>query len=94
MPTGKLSGRIGENTAVELLVEYRWNHDQEAFRKIIEDLREFADEDPEMQQSIFQEQCLWAVYDLDFAELGHLMTDWHTENCDPVWGDSEVCHPQ
>ena len=73
------------NTAVELLVEYRWNHDQEAFRKIIEDLREFADEDPEMQQSIFQEQCLWAVYDLDFAELGHLMTDWHTENCDPVW---------
>ena len=73
------------NTAVELLVEYRWNHDQEAFRRLIEDLRGFVDEDPEIQQSIFQEQCLWALYDLDFTELGRLLTKWQTENCDPVW---------
>ena len=73
------------NSAIELLVEYRWNHDQEAFGKLIEDLRKFSDEDAEIQQVIYQERCLWALYELDFAELSHLLTEWETENFDPVW---------
>ena len=73
------------NTATELLVEYRWNYDQEAFRRRVEDLRKFADEDPEIQQRISQEQCLWSLYDMDFGELSRLLADWQTENSDPVW---------
>ena len=73
------------NTATELLVEYRWNHDEEAFKQLVGDLRQFADEDQEIQQAILYEQCLWALYDLDFAELGRLLPKWSTENCDPVW---------
>ena len=73
------------NTATELLVEYRWNHDQEAFRRRIGELRKFVDEDPEILQRISQEECLWALYDLDFEELARLLADWQTENSDPVW---------
>ena len=72
-------------TAAELLVEYRWNCDQQAFSKLIEDLRMFAVEDPEVEQCIFYEQCLWTLYDLDFPELSQLLADWEVENCDPVW---------
>ena len=73
------------NTATELLVVYRWNYNKEAFGRLIEDLRKFADEDPDIQQGIFHEQCLWTLYDLDFEELGRFLDDWQTENCDPVW---------
>ena len=73
------------NTAIELLVEYRWTHDEEAFRQLIENLRQFVDKDPEIQQAILYEQCLWALYDLDFAELDRWLPDLSTENCDPVW---------
>ena len=73
------------NTATELLVEYRWNHDHEAFKRRLEDLRKFADEDPEIQQCIFQEQCLWALYDLDFDALNPLLANWQPESNDPVW---------
>ena len=71
--------------AAELLVEYRWNHNQEAFRQRVKDLQEFADEDPGIQHRISQEQCLWALYDLDFEELSRLLAEWQTENSDPVW---------
>ena len=73
------------NTATELLVEYRWKYDQQAFGRLIEDLRKFADEDPEVQQYIFHEQCLWTLYDLDFPELSRLLAEWQTESCDPAW---------
>lgn len=72
-------------TAIELLVEYRWSHNQEAFRQRVEDLQKFADEDTEIQQRISQEQCLWALYDLDFEGLSRLLAEWQTENSDPVW---------
>ncbi len=71
--------------ATELLVEYRWNYNQEAFRQRVEELRKFVDEAPETQQRISHENCLWALYDLDFEELSRLLADWQTENSDPVW---------
>ena len=73
------------NIAIQLLVEYRLNYDEQAFGRLIEDLRKFADEDPEVQQYILHEQCLWTLYELDFTELSSLLTDWQTENCDPAW---------
>ena len=73
------------NTTTELLVEYRWNYNEEAFRRRVEDLRKFAYEDLEIQQCIFQEQCLWALYDSEFVELNRLLADWQSESNDPVW---------
>ena len=81
----KATREAWRNTAAEVLVIHRWDHNQEAFGRLIEDLRKFADEDPEIQQCIFQEQCLWALYDLDFVELERILADWQTENSDPVW---------
>ena len=78
-------GEYWRNTAIELLVEHRWNHDEDAFRQLVENLRQFTDEDPEIQQAILYEQCLWALYDLDFVELSRLLPEWTTENCDPAW---------
>ena len=73
------------NIAIELLVDYRWDRKQESFFGLIEKLRTFADEDPEIQQHIFHEQCLWMLYDLNFEQLGLLLTDWQTQTSDPVW---------
>ena len=73
------------NSAAELATNARLSFEREPFRRHIEDLRRFADEDPDIQQRICHEQCLWALYDLDFAELDRLLSEWQTENCDPVW---------
>ena len=73
------------NIAIELLVDYRWDRKQESFYGLIEELRAFADEDAEIQQHIFHEQCLWMLYDLDFERLGLLLADWQTQTSDPVW---------
>ena len=73
------------NIAIELLVDYRWDRKQESFFGLIEKLRAFAEEDAEIQQHIFHEQCLWMLYDLNFEQLGILVTDWQTQTADPVW---------
>ena len=43
------------------------------------------DDDPEISQRVHHERCLWAVYSMDFQESQKLLSDWLTENCDPIW---------
>ena len=44
-----------------------------------------GDDDPDVAQRIHHEQCLWAIYSMDFGALTDLLKDWPAENCDPIW---------
>ena len=81
-------GVIQENwrsTAAELLVEYRWTFKRESFKQLIEGIRKLPDVDPEIEQTLLHEQCLWALCDLNFEEVSRLLSRWVTDNFDPVW---------
>ena len=73
------------NTAVALVTAARCRFDRAAFENWVTISRQFQDEDPEIRHRIRHEQCLWAIYDLDFKLLDDLLADWKTENCDAVW---------
>ena len=73
------------NTAVALVTAARCRFDRAAFENWLKILQQFQDEDPELRHRIHHEQCLWAIYDMDFKLLDDLLADWKTENCDPVW---------
>ena len=73
------------NTAVALVTAARYRSDRAAFENWLKRLGQFQDEDPDLRHRIRHEQCLWATYDMEFKLLDDLLTDWKTENCDPVW---------
>lgn len=71
--------------ASALLTASRHRFDRESFDKWLRALQHFQDEDLELFHRIRHEQCLWAIWDLDFQVLDDLLNNWDTENCDPVW---------
>ena len=73
------------NVAVELLAAARFQFDQEMFERVVRELEPFQDEDPDLRHRIHHEQCLRALYDMDFDKLDTMLNDWRTENCDPAW---------
>ena len=73
------------NTAIALVTAARYRTDRAAFENWLKALEQFQDEDPDLHHRIHHEQCLWAIWDMDFKLLDALLADWKTENCDPVW---------
>ena len=71
--------------ALTLVTAARRNLDQHVFEQRIEALSPFRQDDPDVDQRIRHERCLWAMYSIDFEALDGLLKDWQTENCDPVW---------
>ena len=73
------------STVVALVTAARYRFDRVAFENWLKVLEQFRDEDPDLHHRIHHEQCLWAIWDMDFKLLDALLADWKTENCDPVW---------
>ena len=73
------------NTAVALVTDARYGFDRSAFDNWVNVLGRFQDEDPDLRHRLRHEQCLWAIYEMDFKSLDDLLADWKTENCDPAW---------
>ena len=71
--------------ALTLVTAARRNLDLHVFEQRIEALSPFRQDDPDVDQRIRHERCLWAMYSMDFEALDGLLKDWQTENCDPVW---------
>lgn len=71
--------------ALALVTAARRNLDQHVFEQRIEALLPFRQDDPDVDQRIRHERCLWAMYSMDFEALDGLLKDWQTENCDSVW---------
>ena len=73
------------NIAVTMVTAARFRFNLVAFEEAIQALEEFHDEDQEIRHRIRHEKCLWAIYNGDFNSLRELLSDWETENSDPVW---------
>ena len=73
------------NTAAALVTAARYRSDRDAFEQRVEALSPFEDEDEDIRHRIRHERCLWAIFDSDFQLLNRLLSEWPTENCDPIW---------
>ena len=69
-----------------LITDARLTCNKDLFDKRIHALTPFIrNDDSEVGHHIKHEQCLWAIYSLDFEKLNELLDDWTVKNCDPVW---------
>ena len=71
--------------ALSLATAARLKLDEDMFRRWIDTATQFHDDNPDVGHRIQHERCLWAVWALDFEALNGLLSDWNTENCDPIW---------
>ena len=71
--------------ALALVTVARHKFDNEVFQQRIEALKDFRNDDPNVAQRLHHEQCLWAIYSMDFETLAGLLNDWSPEHCDPYW---------
>ena len=83
-----VSSRIREawrEIALTLVTVARHRLDDSMFIQRIEAATQFRDDNPDVGHRIQNERCLWAAWSLDFEALDGLLSDWETENCDPIW---------
>ena len=73
------------SVALALITVARHKYDHEVFQQRIEALTNFRNDDPNVAQRIHHEQCLWAIYSMDFETLAGLLNDWSPKHCDPFW---------
>ena len=71
--------------ALTLVTAARHRLDEGMFFQRIETAAQFLDDDSNVSHRIHHERSLWAAWSLDFEALDALLTDWNTENCDPMW---------
>lgn len=77
--------KLWRNVALALVTAARFRFDRKLFNKRTELLEPFVNDHPDVYHRLRQERCLWAIYTLDFETLGHLIDDWVTKDCDPIW---------
>ena len=73
------------NIALALVTAARLQFDRDVFDKRLKALEPFRQDHPDVDQRIHHEQCLWAIYSLDFEALEKLLGVWRTGGCDSVW---------
>ncbi len=73
------------NVAVALVTIARLRFDREVFEKRLNALEPFRQDHPDIDQRMHHEQCLWAIYSLNFETLEKLLGAWQTEGYDPAW---------
>ena len=71
--------------ALSLVTVARHRLDEGTFTRWIETATQFLDDSADVGHRIHHERCLWSAWSLDFEALDGLLTDWNTENCDPIW---------
>ena len=71
--------------ALSLVTLARHRLDEGMFTRQIEIATQFLDDNSDVGHRLHHERCLWSAWSLDFEALDSLLTDWKTENCDPIW---------
>lgn len=69
--------------ALVTVARYRFDH--RTFKKRIDSLQDFRSDHPDVEHRIHHEECLWAVYSMNFDSISNCLDKWVTENCDPIW---------
>ncbi len=68
-----------------LMTSARHRFDKNSFESRISSVLPFKDESDEINHRIIHEQCMWAVFSLDFVSLKKLLDEWDCGSTDPVW---------
>ena len=71
--------------SLSLITSARFRLDDKDFKQRINDSQQFISDDPDVVHRINYEKCLWAAWSFKFDDLGELLDDWTTEDCDPAW---------
>ena len=71
--------------ALALVTCARYRFDKPAFDQRISDVEGLLSNDPNDIHQINHEKCLWAAWSFNFDDLGMLLNDWDTDDCDPAW---------
>lgn len=71
--------------ALALVTCARYRFDKTAFDQRILEAEELFSDDPKVIHQINHEKCLWAAWSFNFDDLGTLLNDWKTDDCEPAW---------
>ena len=71
--------------ALTLVTVSRHRLDEDTFIQRVKDAEQFTDDEPNVPHRICHERSLCAAWALDFETLGSLLSDWRTDNSDPIW---------
>ena len=70
---------------LDLLTAARYRLDERAFTTWLERLEPFLSDDVDAVHRVRHEQCLWALWSLDYESLGEQLNEWKTDDGDPAW---------
>ena len=70
---------------LELLTTARYRLDERAFVVWLERLEPFLSDDVDIGHRVHHEQCLWALWSLDYEALVKQLSEWKTDDGDPAW---------
>ena len=76
---------VWREVALTLVTAARFCFDKKLFDRRTDRLKPFASDHSDVHNRLCQENCLWAMYSLDFETLENLLDDWSAKNCDPIW---------
>ena len=76
---------VWREVALALLTAARYRLDGAAFKKQLNALESFLDDDGEVAHRVRHERCLWVLWSLDHATLGERLDAWRTDEGDPAW---------
>ena len=76
---------VWREVALTLVTVARFRFDKELFDRRTDILKPFASDHPDVHNRLCQENCLWAMYSMDFESLENLLDNWMARDCDPIW---------
>ncbi len=76
---------VCRDIALSLVTCARYRLDKTSFDQRIAEAEGFSTDNGDVSHHLNYEKCLWAAWSFDFNQLNQLLSDWTTEECDPVW---------
>lgn len=73
------------NLSLSLLTASRLNLNSEQFDYWLVALKPFLNDHPDIRERTLHEQCLYALYQLDYEGLMNLLDTWKITSSDPAW---------
>ena len=73
------------SVVLSLTTAARQRFDRESFDRMTDALSPYLNDEEDVRHRVSHEQCLWALYSLDFRNLQTLLDRWETKNSDPIW---------
>ena len=81
------AGRTWRALALAMVTDARYERDRKKFDRWIRELSDVGNEEPDVQQRLHHERCLWAIARENYDSLDELLEDWEADRKehDPAW---------